>query len=107
PPARLVPRRALLQARSDPRLEPTTAIVAIHRHSPPTPAADNQILPPVSVHVIPRHSRPQLAQLPRQQRLPLKIVELFLMMAVLEQLTHILVNGLMVDGGWWMVGTFG
>src|SRR5256885_699095 len=57
----------------------------------PAPTAPNhQILPPVTVHVIPRHARPQLAQLLGQQGLPLKIVELLLVVGVTNQVTDVL-----------------
>src|SRR5205814_8865773 len=63
-----------------------------------TPASHQQILPPISIHITPAHSRPQLAQLVRQQRLALEVVEFLLVMGVLKQLTLVFVQGLRVEG---------
>src|SRR6185437_11636563 len=68
--SRLVPRQHFLKGRPFPPLEAPLPVVLIHPQPPPPPAPYHQILPPVPVHVPPPHSRPQLAQFARQQRLP-------------------------------------
>src|SRR5207249_1178648 len=72
------------------------------------PAADDQILPTVSVHVMPPHPGPQLTELLRQQRLPLKIIKLLLRMHVMNQPAHILKYRLRFGVGSWKleVGSF-
>jgi len=79
-------------------LEAAAAIIAIYRHFSTPPAAQQQVIPTVLVHVPPCHARPQLAELPGQQWLPLKIVELILVMAVMKQLTLVFKDGSSVEG---------
>src|SRR5207247_6234282 len=87
-------------------LIPPFALIPDNVHLTSTSAPHQQIFPPVPIHITPAHSRPQLAQLVRQQRLPRKIIILFFMMAVLEQLAHVLVNWLLVVGCWLLVGSW-
>src|SRR5437773_162739 len=64
-------------------------IIVIHSETPSLPAADNQVLPAVAIHIGPSHCRTQSAELSRQTWLPLKIVKLALMMRVPQQIADV------------------
>src|SRR6266536_3011962 len=72
---RLVPRHHFLEGRFTPPLESSLAVVAIHPQPSPATAANHQILPAVSVHVIPAHPPPPLTHLLPQLRSPLHIIQ--------------------------------
>ena len=65
------------------------AVVVIDRQLAAFCSADNQVFPAIAIYIGPRHTWPELAQFSRQQRLPLKVIEVVLLMRVAEELADI------------------
>src|SRR6185295_19369449 len=78
----LVTRDYTLEGRFARRLKPAPTIVSIDSKPATSPAADDQVLPPVSIHVVPGHAGAQLAELPWQERLARKNIKGLLVMRV-------------------------
>src|SRR5207247_598408 len=80
---RCVPRRALNP------FETAVPLGMEESERPALPAADDEIVTAISVHVAPSHARSELAQLFRQKRLALKIVKILFMMVVIDSIAYI------------------